>query len=77
MTRPHSSTTNGHAVYRTNSISQIEPEDIYRVQRLYHYDDDDKYKTEHHFSNTKSTAKYTAPNFHQIPTHDKKYFSLA
>lgn len=72
--QPTTTTSNGQKVYRTNSISQIEPEDIYRVQRLYHYDDEDKYKN--HFSLTKNTAQHIAPNLNQIPTLEKKYFHL-
>ena len=72
--------SNGHSVYHPDSLSQAEQDDIYRLQRLYHQDDEqDKYKNRfdlEHLSNTKSTAKLIPPTFHKAPTHEKKYISL-
>lgn len=74
--RSYPSTSNGHSIYRPESLSQVEQEDIYRLQRLYQQDDEqDKYKNRfdrEHYSNTKSTAKLIPPIFHKAPTHDKK-----
>ena len=75
--RSYPSTSNGgHSIYRPESLSQVEQDDVYRLQRLYQQDDEqDKYKNRfdhEHFSNTKSTAKLIPPTFHKAPTHDKK-----
>ncbi len=74
--RSYQPTTNGHSVYHTNSISQAEPDDIYRLQRLYHQNNDqDKYKNHYengHLSNTKCTAKLIPPSLLKAPTHEMK-----
>ncbi len=74
--RSYHSTTNGHPVYRTDSITRVEPDDIYRLQRLYHQNDEqEKYKNHYeneHLSNTKSTAKLIPPPFVKTPTHETK-----
>ncbi len=77
--RSYQSTTNGHPVYRTNSISQVEQDDIYRLQRLYNQDDEQEEKYKNHFenehllSNTKSTAKLNPQAFNnKTPTHETK-----
>ncbi len=68
-------TTNEHPSYRTDSISQVEQDDIYHLQRLYHHDEQEKYKNRsenEHLSNTKSTAKLIPPAFVKTPTHETK-----
>lgn len=69
------STTNDHPVYRTNSITQVEQDDIYRLQRLYFQEEQEKYKN--HFendnqSNTQSTAKIFSAPFIKAHTHETK-----
>ena len=69
------STTNGHTVYRTDPISHVEEDDIYRLQRLYHHDEQDKYKNRFendHSSNTQSTAKLIPSPFMKSHTHEIK-----
>jgi hypothetical protein len=73
--RSYHSTTNGHPVYRTDSISRVEQDDVYRLQQLYHHDEQEKYKNRfenEHISNTKSTAKLIPPAFNKTPTHETK-----
>ncbi|CAF1638465.1 unnamed protein product, partial [Adineta ricciae] len=71
--RIHSSTSNGHLVYRTESVSHVEHDDIYRLQRLYRVDDQDKYKTHYdneHFLNTQSTVKLLQAPLMKSQTHE-------
>jgi hypothetical protein len=74
--RSYQPTTNEHSAYRTNSISQVESDDIYRLQRLYHQNNEqEKYKNHYeneHLSNTKSTTKLIPPAFVKTSTHETK-----
>ncbi len=73
--RSYHSTANGHLTYRTDSLSHVEQDDIYRLQRLYNLDEQDKYKNlfeNEHLSNTQSTAKLIPTPFIKTHTHETK-----
>ncbi|CAF4646653.1 unnamed protein product [Rotaria sp. Silwood1] len=66
-------TTNGQQIYRPDSITHVEQDDLYRLQRLYQQDEQEKYKN--HFenensSNTHSTAKLIPAPFVKTHTHE-------
>ncbi|CAF4586088.1 unnamed protein product [Rotaria sp. Silwood2] len=69
----HHLTTNGQQIYRPDSITHVEQDDLYRLQRLYHQDEQEKYKN--HFeneilSNTQSTAKFIQAPFIKTHAHE-------
>ena len=73
--RIYPSASNGHLVYRTESVSHVEHDDIYRLQRLYRIDDEDRYKTHYdneHFLNTQSTVKLLQAPLVKTQTHELK-----
>ncbi|CAF3701534.1 unnamed protein product [Rotaria socialis] len=72
-------TTNGQPIYRPDSITHVEQDDLYRLQRLYHQDEQEKYKN--HFenetsSNTQSTAKLIPAPFVRAQIRDTNESSL-
>jgi hypothetical protein len=61
-------------MYRTDPISHAEHDDIYRLQRLYQQDEQEKYKNRFEndpSSNTQSTAKLVPPPY-RTHTHETK-----
>lgn len=73
--RSYNSTTNGHSIYHTDPINHVEADDIYRLQRLYHHDESEKYNNRFEndlLSNTKITAKNMPPAFIKTPAHETK-----
>ncbi|CAF0716683.1 unnamed protein product [Adineta steineri] len=70
--RSYNSLSNGHVVYRTESIPHVEQDDIYRLQRLY-INEQEKYKNHfenEHLTNTQSTAKLIQAPFIKAHTHE-------
>lgn len=56
-------------------MSHVEQDDIYRLQRLYNHDGEEKYKNHYEpesLSNTKSTAKLIPPASIKTPAHETK-----
>ena len=70
-----STVANDYYVHRSDSASRFEQDDLYRLQRLYHHDEEEKYKNclnNEYVSQAPNTAKpYSAPIVQSL-SHETK-----
>ena len=69
------SSINGPPAYGAESLSQMEREDLYRLQRLYQYDEQEKYQTRSNnesLSNAQFTAKLSSAPLMKTSMHHTK-----
>lgn len=73
--RSYHSTTNEPPVYRAESLSNAERDDIYRIQHLYQFEDQEKYQNRsenENSSNAQNTAMRNTAPLMKTSMHDLK-----